>query len=370
MKILIIHHCDSWGGAGVSLRECCKMLRTEHEVTVCLPHKNSPVEEALKSLDINILAIEDNIAMISAYNGGPKFLTRTFFKNLLHTNSNWKRISEIINWSEFDAVLLNSITLCWMLVPLAKINVVKYVYVRETKPIRHPGALLQKCIIDHYADGVLYISDFDLREFSFHVNRSTVIRDCIEGETTEDAVANKEACREKYDLPVDDFLVLFMGGTERLKGYEIALKAMDIISDTHIKLVIAGKTDSEKQIRNPKIIYLGSIDGTATLYKACNVLIFPSVEGHQGRPIFEAGAAGVPVVVSDFPQTADEAINGYNGLTVRPRDPCALAQAIVKLAADKEKCNEYGINNKAMAVKRHSFSSCQKELLSFFAEAI
>lgn len=369
MKILIIHHCDSWGGAGVSLRECCKMLCAEHEITVCLPHRNSPVEEALKSLDINILTIEDNIAMLSAYNGGPKFLTRTFFRNLLHANRSWKRISEIINLKEFDALLLNSITLCWMLVPLAKINIVKYVYVRETKPTRHPGALLQKYIIDHYADGVLYISDFDLKEFSFRVKRSTVVRDCIERET-EDPVINKGAYREKYGLPVDDFLVLFMGGTERLKGYEIALQAMDSISDTHIKLVVAGKTDSEKLVRNSKIIYLGSINSTAALYKACDVLIFPSVEGHQGRPIFEAGAAGVPVIVSDFPQTADEAVNGYNGLTVRPRDPCALAQAIVKLVEDKEKRIEYGINNKTMTLKRHSFGSCQKELLSFFAGTI
>ncbi len=363
MKILILHHCDSWGGAGVSLRDACKMLSGEHDVTVCLPHLESEVDGELKKLDgIKTVAINADMGMISAYNGGPGLLTRTFAKNCLRTRKSAARLAEILK-TGYDIVILNSITLAWAAKTVRKAGAKAVMYIRETK-VDNVAYHYCRHLINKHCDGVLFISEHDKKISALKVKDQAVIRDCIELDKYNVGLTREEAC-ERFGLDKVKFNLLYVGGTDELKGHSVITAAMSKIVSTNIQLVAAGGAVEAEKIHTDNITYLGKVFDMPTLYRACDALVFPSTKGHQARPAFEAGALGLPVIMSDFPETADEIRDGENGLTFKPCDVDELRNKILELYNSPEHRKALGENNRENTRARHAFDSVRHEALSF-----
>lgn len=328
MKILIMHHCDSWGGAGVSLVDICNMLRDENKVTVCVPHMDSEVaREVEKIKDITLISLEDDMGMISAYNGGPKTLSRTFVKNYLQAIKNREQIHQILKREKYDVVLLNSITLSWMAKIISQKNIISVCYVRETA-VNNLGFRMTLFNLKQYCSGVVFISEYDQKEMPLTVP-TAVVCDCCSSELLEKG----EKCRvSKLNRSTSfNFHVVFLGGDDELKGYPVIVEAMKRLRKYPIKLVVAGRVKDSFRIEDEHIEYVGKVTDISEVLSSADVLVFPSVKGHQGRPIFEAGAFRVPVVVSDFPQTAGEVKNGENGFVFAPMDSEELAEKILWL---------------------------------------
>ena len=364
MKILIVHHCDSWGGAGVSLRDVCRMLVPMHDVTVCLPHLYSDVDSELRKIDgIKITSIESDMGMISAYNGGPRFISRTFAKSFLKTYESRSKLRSILD-EKYDLVILNSITLAWAAKLVKKMGSKAVVYVRETK-VNNPGYYLCRHLINKYCDGVLFISDHDKKAASFKAENQYVVRDCLDFNLYETALTRDEACN-RLGLNKDKFNLLYVGGDDELKGYSVMLAAMSRITDKKVQLIVAGNVREDKKMASESITYLGRVFDMPTLYRASDVLVFPSTKGHQARPVFEAGAAGLPVIISDFPETADEVRAGVNGLVFEPCDATTLANKIKEVHNSVEFAKQLGAKNKEYAKERHDFSKVKTELFRIF----
>ena len=363
MKMLILHHCDSWGGAGVSLRDLCKMLAGEHDVTVCLPHVDSEVDRELKKLDgIKTVAINADMGMISAYNGGPSMLTRTFVRNLLRTGKSGRRLDVILN-SGYDVVILNSITLAWASRAVKKAGAKCVIYIRETK-VDNLAYRYCKHLINKYCDGVLFISEYDKRITALKVKDQAAVRDCIELDKYDVKLTREEAC-EMFGLDKDKFNLLYVGGTDELKGHGVIVSAMSKIDEPNIQLIAAGGAAEAKRTLADNITYLGKVFDMPTLYRACDALVFPSTKGHQARPAFEAGVLGLPVIISDFPETADEIRSGDNGLTFKPCDSDDLKDKIIQLYNSRALRQVLGEKNRENAVQRHDLVSVQKDLNEF-----
>ncbi len=368
MKILILHHCDSWGGAGVSLRDACKMLCDEHEVTVCLPHRDSEVDRELKKLgSVRTVAIDADMGMISAYNGGPRLISRTFVRNFLRTRESGRRLGEILKNGDYDIVILNSVTLAWAAKTVKRMNIPAVMYIRETK-IDNVAYRYCKHLINKYCDGELFISEYDKKTANSKVKAQMVVRDCIELDKYDVKLTREEAC-ERFGLDKDKFNLLYVGGTDELKGHGVIVSAMLKIDEPNIQLIAAGGCVESKKASADNITYLGKVFDMPTLYRACDALVFPSTKGHQARPAFEAGALGLPVIMSDFPETADEVRDGENGLTFKPCDSDELKGKILELYNSPETRKRLGEKNRENTHNRHNFDEV-RACLSEFMEKV
>ena len=93
---------------------------------------------------------------------------------------------------------------------------------------------------------------------------------------------------------------------------------------------------------------LGPIENSAEVLSKASIGILSSIS--EGLPVvlLEYGLAGLPVICTDTGQCKQVLGNGRYGIVVPPRDSTALADAIIKLAADSTAAEQM-----ALAFNKH-----------------
>lgn len=84
------------------------------------------------------------------------------------------------------------------------------------------------------------------------------------------------------------------------------------------------------------VSFLGSVRDPFPLMAESDIFVMPSVSEGFGLGILEAWAMGLPVVASRAGAIPELVEDGRDGLLVPPKDPAALADAIVRLATDRD----------------------------------
>jgi glycosyltransferase involved in cell wall biosynthesis len=150
-----------------------------------------------------------------------------------------------------------------------------------------------------------------------------------------------------YDVPRP--YAVFFGSLARWQGIETLVTAVAHRDwPRHVSLVILGDGQERTVVQraaaeNSNLIWLGRVDYAkvpGVVAAALCSLVPKNSRGNYAatglNPIklFESLAAGVPVVVTDFPGQADLVREIGAGLVIPPNDPAALAAAVAKLAAD------------------------------------
>jgi glycosyltransferase involved in cell wall biosynthesis len=114
---------------------------------------------------------------------------------------------------------------------------------------------------------------------------------------------------------------------------------------------------------------LGFTREIARAYARMNVLCFPSHYDAPGRPIFEAAFFGVPSIVAVRQPRADTLVHEVTGLAVPPRAPAQLADAIERLARDRESARRMGAAAREMAERNFSVQRNAARLLELYRRA-
>jgi glycosyltransferase involved in cell wall biosynthesis len=163
--------------------------------------------------------------------------------------------------------------------------------------------------------------------------------------------------RHRYGIDGD--YVLYIGRLRPLKGVDVLIRAMSIfLNKIDLKLVIVGPGDKrpfmelayrlgiEKHVFFLGFISeedkIGAIDGSI-----CVVL--PSISSYvEVYPmiISEAWARSKPVIASSIGGVPYRVKHMVNGLLVPPKDPKALAEAIITLAQDRGLGRRLGIEGR------------------------
>lgn len=355
-KMLIIHHCDGWGGAGVSLLYCYEMLKEKYDITICLPHIDSEVGKRLsEEKELTLTAIEDEMAMISAYSGGPSTFSRTFWKYLFKISKTSKKIENIIRADDYNVVVLNSVTLSWISKITNRLRIPSIVYIRETK-VNNIGFGISKYLINKYSNGVLFISNYDKKDLNLRV---------INQQVWPDVVKFKDSYKNTFDIQTDNYVIAYLGGDGYIKGYDLVKKIIQSTETKEYLFVVAGDVSDSQKVKSDNVKYVGNVLDVGNILAYSDVVLFPANSPHQGRPIFEAGAFKIPAIATDFEQIKENLIDGYNGFVFPQYNDSVLLKQIKK-CADNELRKRLGENNYKLYKINHSIEGCKELVCDFF----
>jgi len=109
------------------------------------------------------------------------------------------------------------------------------------------------------------------------------------------------------------------------------------------------KTELDEIKDTGDVELLGYRKSISRVFKASNIVVLPSYREGLPKVLVEAAAAGRAVVTTDVPGCRDAIIPDVTGLLVPPRNPTALAAAILKLIEKPELRKEMAIEGRRLA---------------------
>jgi len=185
---------------------------------------------------------------------------------------------------------------------------------------------------------------------------------------------------EREDLKEDGNLILYFGTIVEYKGLEYLIKAEPMITKEvpDAKIAIAGTGENFKKYekmminRNNFMVYNYRIpykEG-AELFQRCSVVALPYIEASQSAVVPTAYGFKKPVIVTDVGSIPEIVDGGVTGFIVPPKNPEALADAIVKLLKDEKLRKEMGENSYKKLKRELSWGKIAEKTIEVYKEAM
>lgn len=118
------------------------------------------------------------------------------------------------------------------------------------------------------------------------------------------------------------------------------------------------------------VLFLGSRQDIPELLALMDVAVLPSLEEGFPNAVLEAMAAGKPVVATRVGGIPEAVIHGETGLLVQPKDPQALADAILALLDDPQLAEEMGRAGQERVKKEFSLDRMIREMEGLYEELL
>ena len=181
-------------------------------------------------------------------------------------------------------------------------------------------------------------------------------------------------------------LLLFVGRLERLKGVEVAIRALALLRDRNhddVRLLILGEDskdgdEGEKDrlkavaadvgVRD-RVDFLGSVahHELPYFYSAADVCVMPSYSESFGLVGLEAQASGRPVVGSNVSGLRSVIRDQVSGYLIAGHDPAEYAERIGRLLEDPELAQQMGRRGRLLA-QRYSWTRTADRLRELFED--
>ena len=117
-------------------------------------------------------------------------------------------------------------------------------------------------------------------------------------------------------------------------------------------------------------VEVGVVDDIPRFLGSCDLLVFPATKPHFARPVIEANAMKIPVVISDLPGNDEIVTDGVNGLSVTVNDPVALAEKINVLCHSQALLKKMGENGFRIARDRFDAEKNISDVLRVYQEVL
>ncbi|MCC6065669.1 MAG: glycosyltransferase [Thermofilum sp.] len=195
----------------------------------------------------------------------------------------------------------------------------------------------------------------------------------------------KGAFKEKFNVPEDKRIVLYIGRIHWIKGVDILVKAYALLAkqpgfkDTI--LVIAGPDDGylgkvKSLVQDlgisDSVLFTGPLYGSDKLsaYVDAEFVVLPSRYETFPYVVLEAYACVKPVIASNVEAMPDIVLHGETGLLFRAGDEKELASALAHLLENPKETEKMGRNARKLAEEKYSMDKIAVELEKVYEEVI
>lgn len=141
---------------------------------------------------------------------------------------------------------------------------------------------------------------------------------------------NKKECRQKLGLPLDAFIVSFVGAFIERKGVKRVADAIKQIQGKTVYSCFIGRGTQEPDCDN--ILFKGSLphESIPTYLNASDVFVLPTLAEGCCNAIVEAMSCGLPIISSNLPFNWD-VLDDSNSIMIDPNNVNDIAEAIKTL---------------------------------------
>lgn len=172
---------------------------------------------------------------------------------------------------------------------------------------------------------------------------------------------------------------LFVGRLIKDKGVREYLEACRIVKREcpTAACMLVGPFDSnpsalssdelDEFTKDGTVAYFGEQEDVRPYLQRASVFVLPSY--HEGTPksVLEAMAAGRAIVTTDAPGCRETVTNGENGFLVEPKNPNAVAEAMLRLARDTALCRTFGQNSRKIAVEKYDVDKVNASIMEIMS---
>jgi len=162
------------------------------------------------------------------------------------------------------------------------------------------------------------------------------------------------------------------------KGHQYLFRAFEIVKRQlpEAELVVVGEYKTDFRHERPKwantFTHFPRLTHPelATLLQTCTAFVFPSVEEGFARVISEAMGAGLPILASYESGATTLVVDGVEGFIVRGRDPQHIAEAMLRVAKDRDLCKRMGAAAVKKGANKNTWQDYGDRLLAEYAQRL
>lgn len=178
------------------------------------------------------------------------------------------------------------------------------------------------------------------------------------------------------------FTFIFVGRLVRDKGINELVEAFGQLNKEypHTRLLLVGSLEQaldpllpvthERIMHGPSIEAVGEQSDVRPWLAASDALVFPSYREGFPNVVIEAGAMGLPSIVTDINGSREIIIEGKNGTVIPPRDAKSLLQAMRRFVMDKPMANRMASASRPLIASRFEQSYVRRCLKDYYKEIL
>ncbi len=180
----------------------------------------------------------------------------------------------------------------------------------------------------------------------------------------------------------DTFTFVFVGRIVRDKGIDELVEAFTSLHTRHpeARLILVGRFEDNLDpvaestrtaiASHPAIEAVGSQSDVRPWYASSDALVFPSYREGFPNVVIEAGAMGLPSIVTDINGSREIILQGQNGIIVPPRNTQALLEAMTQFIEDPQATSTMAQNARPLIASQFEKSFVQQCLFDYYKKIL
>lgn len=159
---------------------------------------------------------------------------------------------------------------------------------------------------------------------------------------------------ESWEVRSRELAAVSIANLRWQKGHQVLLTAMAQVARSYpaFRLVLIGEGPERPRIEwlighlglSGNVVLAGSVGQASKLLRNFHFSVLPSVQESFGIALVESMAAGVPVVATQVGGIPELVRHGIDGLLVEPKDPSALAEAMLRMLREPQLAAQMGVS--------------------------